>query len=82
MKNIDTRKHMLVPEHSKLNKKEIQELLEKYNISLNELPKILLTDPSIEKLNLKVGDVIKITRDSPTAGKFTYYRVVINGWNI
>ncbi|HHI04235.1 MAG TPA: DNA-directed RNA polymerase subunit H [Candidatus Woesearchaeota archaeon] len=79
MKNIDTRKHMLVPEHSKLNKKEIQELLEKYNISLNELPKILLTDPSIEKLNLKVGDVIKITRDSPTAGKFTYYRVVING---
>ena len=79
MKNIDTRKHMLVPEHSKLNKKEIQELLEKYNISLNELPKILLTDPSIEKLNLKVGDVIKITRDSPTVGKFTYYRVVING---
>jgi len=79
MKNIDTRKHMLVPEHSKLNKKEIQELLEKYNISLNGLPKILLTDPAIEKLNLKVGDVIKITRDSPTAGKFTYYRVVING---
>lgn len=79
MKNIDIRKHMLVPEHSKLTKKEIQELLEKYNITLNELPKILSIDPAIEKLNVKLGDVIKITRDSPTAGVSIYYRVVING---
>ena len=79
MKDINIRKHMLVPEHSKLNKKEIQELLEKYNLALNELPKILLTDPAIEKLNVKPGDIIKITRDSPTAGISIYYRVVING---
>jgi DNA-directed RNA polymerase subunit H len=79
MKNIDIRKHMLVPEHSKLTKKEIQELLEKYNITLNELPKILSIDPAIEKLNVKLGDVIKITRDSQTAGVSIYYRVVING---
>ena len=70
---------MLVPEHSKLNKKEIQELLEKYNLALNELPKILLTDPAIEKLNVKPGDIIKITRDSLTAGISIYHRVVING---
>jgi len=70
---------MLVPEHSKLTKKEIQELLEKYNLSLNDLPKILSTDPAIEKLNAKESDVIKIIRDSPTAGKSIYYRVVING---
>ena len=79
MKNIDIRKHMLVPEHSKLTKEKIQELLEKYNLSLNELPKILLTDPAIEKLNVKPGDVIKIIRDSQTLGKSIYYRVVING---
>jgi len=79
MKDIDIRKHMLVPEHSKLIKKEIQELLEKYNLSLNDLPKILSTDPAIEKLNAKESDVIKIIRDSPTAGKSIYYRVVING---
>ena len=79
MKDINIRKHMLVPEHSKLNKKEIQELLEKYNLALNELPKILLTDPAIEKLNVKSGDIIKITRDSLTAGIAIYYRVVIKG---
>ena len=79
MKNIDIRKHILVPEHSKLTKQEIQELLEKYKIALNDLPKILPTDPAIEKLNVKAGDVIKITRDSPTAGISIYYRVVANG---
>ncbi len=79
MKNINVKKHMLVPEHSKLTKKEIQELLEEYNLSLNELPKIVSTDPAIERFNVKLGDVIKIIRDSPTAGKSIYYRVVING---
>ena len=79
MEGINVKKHVLVPEHSKLNKKETQELLEKYNLSLNELPKILLTDPAIEKLNVKPGDVIKIIRDSQTLGKSIYYRVVING---
>lgn len=79
MKNINIKNHVLVPEHSKLTKKEIQELLEKYNLSLNELPKIVLTDPAITSLNVKPSDVIKITRDSPTAGKSIYYRVVING---
>jgi len=79
MKNINIKNHVLVPEHSKLTKKEIQELLEKYNLSLNELPKIGLTDPAITSLNVKQGDVIKITRDSSTAGKSIYYRVVING---
>jgi len=79
MKNINLKKHVLVPEHSKLIKKEIQELLEKYNLSLNELPKIILTDPAITSLNVKLGDVIKITRDSTTASKSIYYRVVING---
>jgi DNA-directed RNA polymerase subunit H len=79
MKNINIKNHVLVPEHSKLTKKEIQELLEKYNLSLNELPKIVLTDPAITSLNVELGDVIKVIRDSPTAGKSIYYRVVING---
>ncbi len=78
MKNIDIKKHILVPEHSKLTKQEIQELLEKYKVTLNDLPKISLTDSAIEKLSLKSGDVIKIIRNSPTAGTAIYYRVVAN----
>ncbi len=79
MKSFDPTKNLLVPEHSKLTKSETNQLLEEYNIDISELPKILATDPAIQKLNVKIGDIIKVVRDSPTAGKSIYYRVVING---
>ncbi len=71
--------HILVPEHQKLTKEEKTQLLEKYRITSRELPKILRSDPAIAHLNCERGDVIKIIRKSPTAGKATYYRVVIHG---
>ena len=77
-KKYDVRKHILVPEHIKLNDKEKKELLEKYHISLIELPKISKKDAAIEHLNVKEGDVIKIIRKSPTSGESLFYRGVIN----
>lgn len=77
-KTYDVREHMLVPEHVKLNEKEKKELLEKYHISLKELPKIRKKDPSIAHLDAKEGDVIKIIRKSPTAGEAIFYRGVVN----
>ena len=74
----DIRKHILVPEHIKLNEKEKKELLEKFHISLKELPKIKKKDPAIEHLNVKEGDVIKIVRKSQTAGETFFYRGVVN----
>ena len=70
--------HILVPKHSKLNDKETKELLETYHITPQELPRILKKDPAIADLNAKPGDIIKIERESPTAGKSLFYRVVIN----
>lgn len=78
VKKIDIRKHILVPPQSKLNEKEKQELLEKYNISSKQLPKIIKNDPAIAHLNVKVGDIIKIERASVTAGNTPYYREVSN----
>ena len=72
-------KHILVPKHSKLSEKDKQELFEKYNITFKELPKINKKDPAIAELDIKSGDVIKIARESPTAGKAVFYRGVING---
>jgi len=77
-KKYDIRKHLLVPEHTKLNEKEKEELLEKYHISLKELPKIKKNDPAIDHLNVKEGDVIKVIRKSQTAGEAIFYRGVIN----
>ena len=78
-KSVDISKHTLVPKHVKLNDKEKEKLLERYNISVAQLPKILKNDPAIKELKLKVGDVVKITRASPTAGETTFYRGVTNG---
>lgn len=79
MKEIDISKHVFVPKHNILNDAEKDELLKKYNVTLNQLPRIVLSDPMVVKLEAKVGDVIKIVRDSQTSGKTTYYRVVIKG---
>jgi len=70
--------HILVPVHEKISDEEKKELFEKFHITDRELPKILLNDPAIQSLGVKVGDVIKITRKSPTAGTAIYYRGVTN----
>jgi DNA-directed RNA polymerase subunit H len=75
----DVTKHALVPEHKKLSDKDSKELLEKYGITARELPKIVLTDPAIQHLDIKEGDIIKITRENPHSGSSIFYRRVTNG---
>jgi len=79
-KPVETTKlvHVLVPEHRKLSDKEKQALFETYNITIKELPKILITDAAIRHLEPKENDVIKISRKSPTAENSVFYRGVIN----
>jgi len=76
-KKIEIKEHVLIPKHTKLNDKEKKELLERYGISLKNLPKIKKNDPAILSLDAKPGDVIKIERKSLTAGKAIYYRSVV-----
>ena len=76
---FDVNKHFLVPKHSKASEAEVKKLFEKYHINSISLPKILREDPAIIKLNLTAGDIVKIERNSKTAGKTIYYRVVIEG---
>lgn len=77
MAEIDISKHALVPKHSKCSEKEKKELLDKYGLSLSSLPCILPADPAIASLDVKEGDVIKIIRNSPTAGESVFYRRVV-----
>ena len=67
--------HILQPKHSKISEKEKKELLEKYNISIDQLPKIKSLDPALPK-DAKIGDIIKIERKFGD-GKTLYYRLVI-----
>jgi DNA-directed RNA polymerase subunit H (RpoH/RPB5) len=71
--------HILVSKHSKLSDKEKKDLLEKYKITIKELPRISKKDPAIKDLNAKAGDIVKIIRKSKTAGESIFYRCIING---
>lgn len=68
--------HILIPKHEVLSDKQKQDLLSTYKITIRELPKILIGDPAIFDLEVKSGDIIKITRQSSTAGTSVFYRVV------
>ena len=76
-KKIDVLKHELVPEHIILSDKEAKEVLKKYNVSIDQLPRIFDTDPVVRAIGAKPGQIIKIIRRSPTAKKSIAYRVVI-----
>ncbi len=54
-----------------------KDLLKKYSLTIREIPKILITDPAISHLDVKEGDIIKIKRNSRTAGETVFYRGVI-----
>ena len=67
----------LVPEHTILSKEEAKEVLEKFKITPENLPRILLSDPVVKAINAKEGDILKIVRKSKTAGTSLYYRIVV-----
>jgi DNA-directed RNA polymerase subunit H len=69
--------HVYVPKHEIISKKEAEAVLKKYNCKPTELPLIFVTDPAILGLGVKPGDMIKISRKSPTAGESLYYRYVV-----
>ena len=73
---LDAIQHVLVPKHELLSDTEKKEILERYKVSIAELPKIRVHDPAIRKMNAKHGDIIKITRKSFSAGESVFYRAV------
>lgn len=69
--------HVLVPEHEIAEEAAVVELLKRYKIEKEQLPKIKSTDPVIKEIKAKVGDVVRIKRSSRTAGECLFYRLVI-----
>ena len=67
--------HILQSKHSKLNEKESEKLLEDLNVSRAQLPKILLSDPTLPE-GCSIGDIIKIERKEETK-TVTYFRVIV-----
>lgn len=74
---FDVLQHEFVPRHEILTEEEIEEVLEQYDISLEQLPRILNTDPGALSVRARPGEVLKITRKSETAGEAVAYRLCV-----
>jgi len=67
--------HILQPKHTKLSEKEAEAVLQQFNLSKSQLPKIISTDPTLPQGSV-IGDLIKIERKTEL-GVDTYFRVVV-----
>ena len=74
---INVLDHVMVPDHQVMNEEEVQALLARYSITFDQLPKVFQDDPGVRQVNGKVGDVIRIVRQSQTAGIAEAYRLVV-----
>lgn len=71
--------HTLVPKHEIVAPGEREKLLNDYRVQPYQLPRLRASDPGAKAIGAKPGDIVRIIRDSPTAGKYTSYRYVVEG---
>ncbi len=77
MKEFSLIGHNMVPQHILIPENEVNKVLKEYGVDKEQLPKIKLADPVIVEIGAEIGDVIKVIRNSPTAGEAVVYRLVI-----
>ena len=73
---IDIQDHMLVPTHEIMTEEEIADEFSDVEYDFKNLPKIRSDDPVVKAIEAKPGDILRITRESQTAGVFVTYRIV------
>jgi DNA-directed RNA polymerase subunit H len=78
-KTVKITDHLYQPKHEILPKPDASAVLKQYNAKPSQLPYILLSDKGLQDLDVRPGDIIKITRKSATSGESVYYRYVVEG---
>jgi DNA-directed RNA polymerase subunit H (RpoH/RPB5) len=76
---VNALEHELVPRHEVVPQEEVAALLKQLRVNeKTQLPLIRYhTDPIARLLGLVPGDIVKITRPSPSSGEYVVYRVCV-----
>jgi DNA-directed RNA polymerase subunit H (RpoH/RPB5) len=77
--SFDIFHHEFVPKHEILTSEEREKILAKYRVKPYQLPRINASDPAAKAIGARPGDMVKIIRESPTAGRYVAYRYVVEG---
>lgn len=71
-------KHVLVPRHEVMSDADVAEVMQRFHLrSKTQLPHILSSDPVAQYLALRPGQVVRVTRSSPSAGQYVSYRCCV-----
>lgn len=71
-------KHTLVPEHLVMSEAQVENIMNKYNITDKiQFPDISRFDPVARAIGLRPGQVCHIIRPSKTSIKTNYYRICV-----
>lgn len=68
--------HELVPKHVVLTEDESKKVIDDFDATKSQLPKLLPTDPVAKYYGMKTGTICKIVRNSQMTGESIYYRIV------
>jgi len=69
--------HEFVSKHELLTLEEKEKILEEYKAKAYQLPRINASDPAIIAVGGNPGDIVRVIRNSKTAGKYVAYRYVV-----
>ena len=69
--------HEFVSKHELLTPKEKEKFLKDNKVQSYQLPRINASDPAIIAVGGTPGDIVRVIRDSKTAGKYIAYRYIV-----
>jgi DNA-directed RNA polymerase subunit H len=69
--------HDFVSKHELLTLEEKEKFLEECKVKAYQLPRINASDPAIIAVGGNPGDIVRVIRNSTTAGKYVAYRYIV-----